>query len=64
MCKRGWIYGPVWQSSIFQTGPKLHPLVSSPTILSANMRDMFHFFLVFTYFQKIFVVYIMMPYEL
>jgi hypothetical protein len=28
------------------------------------MRDMFHFFLVFTYFQKIFVVYIMMPYEL
>jgi len=43
----------VWRTygmgkSAFQTGLKLHPLVS-PTILSANMWDMFHFFLVFTY---------------
>jgi hypothetical protein len=45
--------------SVFQRGLKLHPLVSSPKILSVTMWDMF-----FTYFwcspiQNIFKVYIM-----
>jgi len=42
--------------SAFQTGLKLHPLVS-PTILSANMWDMFHFFLVFTYTKDFYGLY-------
>ena len=52
-----WIGLPVWWfgehmgKSAFQTGLKLHPLVS-PTILSANMWDMFHFFLVFQQQQE------------
>ena len=51
----------VWRTygmgkSAFQTGLKLHPLVS-PTILSANMWDMFHFFLVFTYTKDFYGLY-------
>jgi len=52
-----WWFGEHMGKSAFQTGLKLHPLVSSPTILSANMWDMFHFFLVFTYTKDFYGLY-------
>jgi len=53
----GWWFGEHMGKSAFQRGLKLHPLVSSPTILSANMWDTFHLFLVFTYTKDFYGLY-------
>lgn len=47
-----WVFRKKW-GNLFQTYSKLHPLVSSPTILFGHMYYMVHlFFLVFTYTKK------------